>query len=189
MTGNLFILTGPSGVGKTSVAMQLLERRTNLKKVVTCTTRPMRDGETNGVDYHFFDHETFQQMIDADEMFEWDRHYDNLYGSRKSDVQTLRESGNDVLFVVDVQGAINIKETNPEAPVIFLEAENDQELINRLKKRDGGDTAGYEQRLEAIKKEMAYSERADHRIVNKHGALEQTMEQIMNLIDSLDANT
>ena len=189
MRGNLFIITGPSGVGKTTVAMELLKRRDNLKKIVTCTTRPMRDNETNGVSYHFLDQDTFQVHIDAGEMFEWDKHYDHFYGSRKSDVETIIASGNDVLFVVDVQGAINIKKTNPDVIVFFLEAETPQELLDRIKKRDGDNTVGFEERMKALEKEMAYGEQADYAIVNKDGKIDQTVAQVMELMDDLDAKS
>lgn len=188
MRGNLYVITGPSGVGKTTVAMELLERRSNLKKVVTCTTRSIREGEIAGESYHFLSEEQFKTHIDQDEMFEWARVYDTYYGSRKQDVENLLTSGNDVLFVIDPQGAKTIREEHEEAHIIFLKAESSDELMNRIQKRDQGKTTNLEDRKEALKQEMAFGETCKHQIVNKHGELEKTIETIMNLMESLDEN-
>ena len=184
MKGNLFIITGPSGVGKTSVAMELLRRRLTLKKVVTCTTRPIRDGEVAGVSYHFLTREAMQALIDSGAMFEWDEHYGNLYGSRRADVEALMEAGNDVLFVVDVAGAKTIKEKNPEVTLIFLQAESVEELLERIARRDKGQTTGLEQRTQAIQREMRYAQFADHQVINREGRLEETIARIMTLMDA-----
>ena len=186
MKGRLYIITGPSGVGKTSVALELLKRRSTLKKVVTCTTRPMRDGEVGGVSYHFLTREALQTLIDSDAMFEWDEHYGNLYGSRRTDVEALMEAGNDVLFVVDVAGAKTIKEKHPSATLIFLEAESVEALLERISRRDKGQTAGLEERAQSIQREMSYAQFADHRITNHEGRLEETIVQIMSLMDACD---
>jgi guanylate kinase len=187
MSGHLYIITGPSGVGKTTVAMALQERRETLKKVTTCTTRPIRDGEVDGTSYHFLDRATFQELIDQNKMFEWDEHYGNFYGSRKSDVEAILATGNSVLFVVDVQGAINIQKTNPEAIVLFLEPESSEQLVDRIQKRDGGDTIGFEERTKSVEREMAYKPQADHSIMNKEGELEVAVNQILSLMTDLDA--
>ncbi|TAL50421.1 guanylate kinase [Patescibacteria group bacterium] len=184
MSRKLYIITGPSGVGKTTVAMELLKRRPTLKKVVTCTTRKIREGEIDGVSYHFLNRETFQQLIDEGGMFEWDEHYENLYGSRRSDVKALMEAGNDVLFVVDVAGAKTIKETAPEATLIFIEAESVNQLMERIAKRDKGTTAGLSQRRAAIEREMTFARSADHKVVNKEDKLEETVDQIQALMDA-----
>lgn len=184
MKGKLYIITGPSGVGKTSVAMELLKRRPTLKKVVTCTTRPIRGGEVDGVSYHFLDRETMQSLIDTGAMFEWDEHYGNLYGSRKSDVDAFMAAGNDVLFVVDVAGAKTIKEANPHAVLLFIEAQSVDELLNRIAQRDKGTTAGLDERKAAIEREMTFAASADRRIINREGELEETVTQIQKMMNT-----
>lgn len=183
MHGKLYIITGPSGVGKSSVAMELLKRRPTLKKVVTCTTRAARAGEVNGAAYHFIDREMFQRLIEAGEMFEWDEHYGQLYGSRTQDVEALMHAGNDVLFVVDVAGASTIKRLNSDATVLFLEAESVDQLLKRIERRDNGATVGLAARREAIESEMAYAPSANHRIVNREDMLDETVAQIETLMN------
>ncbi len=184
MRGHLYIITGPSGAGKTSVAMELLKRRPRLKKVVTCTTRPIREGEVDGLSYHFLTRETFQGLIDMGAMFEWDEHYNHLYGSRREDVEMLMEAGNDVLFVVDVAGAATIKSENPDALLFFIQAEGVNQLLERITKRDKGNTTGLDERRAAIEKEMSFAHTADHRIVNREGMLQETIVEIESLMNT-----
>ncbi|MBI5793558.1 guanylate kinase [Candidatus Uhrbacteria bacterium] len=186
MKGNIFIITGPSGVGKTTVAMELLKRRPQLKKVVTCTTRSPREGEVNGVSYHFLGKETFQQLIDHDELFEWDEHYGNFYGSRRSDVRALIDSGNDVLFVIDVEGAKTIQQEHPDTRVIFIDAESDDVLMKRLTARDQGKTVNLEERLRAIQNERSYGATCEYRVVNQEGNLEKTVQEVLGIMEHLD---
>jgi guanylate kinase len=164
--------------------MELLKRRANLKKVVTCTTRPIREGEVDGVSYHFLDRETFQRHINTGAMLEWDEHYDNLYGSRRSDVEALMEAGHDVLFVVDIAGAQTIKKENPDATLFFVEAESTPQLLDRIVRRDKGNTVGLEERKAAIEQELIFAKSADHRVVNREGKLDETVAKIQTLMDA-----
>jgi guanylate kinase len=186
MRGNLYVITGPSGVGKTTVAMELLKRRPNLKKVITCTTRSMREGEVNGESYHFLAEEDFKMHIEQNEMFEWARVYETYYGSRKEDVENLLKSGNDVLFVIDVQGAKTIREDHADAHILFLKAESDQELLSRITQRDQGNTTNLEERKAALQDEMTFGNSCKHQITNKQGELENTIQITMELMNSLD---
>jgi len=184
MAGTLYVLTGPSGVGKTTVAHELLSKRPNLKKVVTYTTRKIRPNEADGVSYHFVTKEKFDEMLKNDEFLEWDEHYGASYGMTKKSVEELLDLGGDVLLVIDVAGARTLKEKRPEAITLFLAAESPEILIKRLEDRDkkGGST-GLEERMEAYKEEMIFCKQCEHEIVNKEGKLDETVEKILEIMN------
>ena len=181
-----YVITGPSAVGKTTVATRLLESRPMLKKVVTCTSRPMRPNEIDGVDYHFLDLETMERLIADGKMFESARVYDRVYGSRMSDVEAILATGNDVLFVIDVQGAATVKRDHPKAVTIFIDAGSTEELVSRMEARDKGATANRPERIAAIDAERAYGEECDHRVVNPQGALVETVRTVGEIMDRQD---
>ena len=185
MRGTIFIITGPSGVGKTTIATELLKRRPQLKKIVTYTTRAPRPGETNGVAYHFVDEATLTAMLEAHELFESARVYDTLYGSKTSDVEELLQAGNDVLFVIDVQGAKTIQEEHPETIVIFIDAESNEALMKRLEARDQDKTVNLEKRMQAIKNERDYGASCRYRVVNQEGNLPNTVEEVLRIMEHL----
>lgn len=179
---NLYVITGPSGVGKTTIAYRLLKDLPHLKKIITYTTRQPRPSEENGVDYNFVDDQTFQKMINDNEMFEWAEVYDQKYGSRRQDVEQLISRDHDVLMVVDIQGAKTIKEIIPKTQLICLLADSPDILIKRLKHRDQNTDDDLETRLAKLQNELAYSETCQHVIVNKEGEIEQTLAQIKEII-------
>jgi guanylate kinase len=183
MAGKIFIITGPSGVGKTTVAYELLKERPTLKKVITCTTRAMRPGETNGVDYHFITKEEMELLRHDGKLFEYARVYDREYGSRTADVEALQEQGFDVLFVIDVQGARTIKADHIETITIFIAAESTDAWLKRLESRpdNGGNTL--EERKHMFENEMAFAVQCDHIVVNKEGALTKTIEEVAAIMD------
>ena len=182
----IYVITGPSAVGKTTVATRLLESRPTLQKVVTCTTRPMRPNETDGIDYHFLDAEAMERLIADGRMFESARVYDRVYGSRMSDVEAILATGNDVLFVIDVQGTRTIKRDHPEAVTIFIDAATTEELVARMEARDKGATANRAERIAAVEVERAYGEECDHRVVNPQGALAETVRKVAEIMDRKD---
>ena len=117
--GNLFVISGASGVGKTSVLKKVLEQRSDLQFSVSATSRPPRPGEVDGVNYYFVSREAFRDMIDRDEFVEHDYHMENYYGTLKSEVLKKTENGNMILDV-EPNGALNIRKIYPQATLIFV---------------------------------------------------------------------
>jgi len=179
-----YVITGPSGVGKTTIALELERRRPSLKKVITSTTRPPRPGEADGVDYHFLDAATFKRLAEEGKMFESAFHYGNDYGSRMEDVTALTEKGFDVLFVVDVVGARSIKRDHPEAVTIFVDVESTDELVARMEARDNGATEGRAERISAVERERAYGAECDVRVINAEGRLDAAVATIDKIMEN-----
>ncbi len=180
--GRLFLLTGTSGAGKTTVARELLKRRKNLRRVITYTTRAPRKGEVHGVSYHFVDEPTFQQMIDEGVFFEWARVYNNLYGETRADVEELLAERFHVLIVLDPQGAKTIKTSGFPATAIFLDAPDDA-IIRRLKDRGKDDEASIQKRINDMTFDRSHIEACDHVVNNKERQLETAIKQIEKIID------
>ncbi len=183
MQGKLFVLTGPSGVGKTTVAEKLREAIPNLKRLVTCTTREPREGEVDGVHYHFLDKDAFMGLVASGEMFEWDEHYGHLYGSRNTDVDALIAEGGATLIVIDVNGAKTIETARPDAITLFLTAESKEVLVERIKSRGKWTEADLKKRFEELNAEMAFAKTADHVIENSEGKLEETVDRIRGIFE------
>jgi guanylate kinase len=157
--GVLFIVCGPSGVGKTSLSRRLLERRSRLSLSVSYTTRAARDGEEDGVDYHFVDEETFVEMRDREQFAEWARVHGNFYGTPVSAILDAWRADRDVLFDIDYQGARQLKERFPdETRGVLIIPPDMQTLERRLRgrKTDADDVIA--RRLEAARHELAQFE-------------------------------
>lgn len=159
--GTLFIVSGPSGVGKTSL---ITRARHDLERVgvrlhfsVSHTTRAMRAGESDGRDYHFVTPDAFRQMVDAGEFIEWAHVHDRMYGTSKKEVQTRLDRGEDVILDIDVQGARQIAE-NPRlrdhSLSVFLFAPSFSELQRRLEARGSNTREEIQKRLEKAEKEI-----------------------------------
>lgn len=137
--GELFILSAPSGAGKTTLIQRLLESEdpdlADIEFSVSYTTRAPRDGERNGVDYHFVDMERFQEMIAADEFLEWAEVHNNYYGTARDEVEPRLQAGIDVILDIDVQGAERVRHQRSEAHSIFVIPPSYEALEQRLRHR------------------------------------------------------
>ncbi len=184
MPGNLYVITGPSGVGKTTVAHELLKRRENLSRLITCTTRAIRPGEKDGVDYHFLSKDQFAELVAAGEMFEYAHHYGNDYGNRTADLNRLLESGKDVLMVLDVVGARTVHQKRPDAFVIFITPDSPDILRKRIERRDPSKAANVEERLSALPEEMAFAEECQAVVENQDGKLDETIAEVERQMDA-----
>lgn len=176
------ILTGPSAVGKTEVAKALLQRRPHLVRFVTTTTRPQRQGETDGKDYHFVSEEEFKKSIDNNEFFEWDRHYGHYYGSSKLKFVEFLKQDHTGLLVLDPTGARTVKNLIPEVTSVFLMPGSLSELQRRLHAEDRvkDDVTG---RLAMAETEISNAHTFDHRITNHDGRLEETINNIVQTLN------
>ena len=133
--GSLIVLSGPSGSGKDSVCERLKEYNDNFWVSISCTTRKPREGEEDGVNYFFITEEEFKEKIENDDLLEYAIYNNNYYGTPKSKIQEYLNKGIDVILVIEVQGALKIKQNIPEAIFIFLMPPTMKDLVYRLKKR------------------------------------------------------
>jgi len=162
----LIVISGPSGVGKTSLCEKLLERE-EFVRVITCTTRPPRDGETNGEDYIFLDREEFEAGIDQGRFLEYANVYGKYYGSPRDQVEAGIEAGQSVLLNIDVQGAQAIRESGiPELTTVFIAPPSFEELEKRLRSRSTDSEEVIRGRLEVARKELEEQDLYDHVVVN-----------------------
>ena len=160
--GLLFVISGPSGVGKGTICKKLLERRKELKLSVSVTTRAPRPGEIEGVNYFFRSEEQFQDMIERDEFLEYMCVFGkNHYGTPKAYVAEQRAQGNDVILEIDVNGALNVKKRCPDAVMIFMET-----LKKRLVGRGTETEEAVERRFAEAVKELAAAGEYDYIVVN-----------------------
>jgi len=168
--GELFILSAPSGTGKTTLIQSLMAGGLNgfggLAFSVSHTTRQPRAGETDGRDYHFVDQPTFQSMIAAGAFLEWAQVHDNYYGTSRDEVFPRLEDGIDVVLDIDVQGADRVLAGHPEAHGIFVMPPSYEDLETRLRHRGKDDEATIARRLAASLREMKRYDRYHYVIIN-----------------------
>lgn len=170
--GELFILSAPSGAGKTTLIQSVLEgpvgRFDGLAFSVSHTTRPPRRGEVPGEDYHFVDHETFQGMIAGEAFLEWAEVHNNYYGTSKQEVFPRLERGVDVLMDIDVQGAERVLARHPDACSIFVMPPSFEDLKRRLSQRGLDDPQEISRRLAVSIWEIKRYHQYDHVIINDY---------------------
>jgi guanylate kinase len=180
----LVIISGPSGVGKDTIIDALRHRRRDREYhyVITCTTRARRPGEVDGVNYHFLTRDAFQQLRDAGEFLEANQVHGHWYGTPRRQVRDALADGRDVILKIDVQGAQVVKETVPDALLIFLVPPSLEDLFHRLRSRatENADELELRQRNAAI--ELARQHDYDHVVVNETGQVERTAEVIEGII-------
>ena len=152
--GELFVISAPSGVGKTTLCRRLLERISGVSFSVSYTTRNPRQGEFDGIDYHFVTQDRFEEMISVDAFLEWARVYSNFYGTSKSEVLSRLELGEDVLLDIDVQGARQVRRLFPEAILIFLLPPSWSVLEARLRDRGSENSSRLKLRMANAKSEL-----------------------------------
>ena len=163
--GKLFVFSGASGVGKSTVLKKVMSARDDLRFSVSATTRPPRPGEEDGVAYHFITKEQFEDMIAKDAFLEYDNHAKNYYGTPMSEVEKKLSTGNLVLDIEPV-GARNVKNKRPDAVLIFIMPPSQEELERRLRGRGDTPEDQIQIRLERAKWEMDQRFWYDHQVTN-----------------------
>lgn len=165
--GHLFLVTAPSGAGKTSLVRELLKDHTNLKFSISYTTRKMRPTEQDGRDYFFVDKPGFERMVAAGEFLEHARVFDNYYGTSRKTVEGEMAAGRDVLLEIDWQGAAQVRKLMPEAVSIFILPPSRAELERRLRTRATDDEAVIARRLQDAVGDMSHWAEFDYVVVNE----------------------
>jgi len=178
----LIVISGPSGVGKDALLHGMRKSSLPLHFVVTVTTRPRRQGEIDGGDYHFISKSEFEQMIERRELLEWANVYGNFYGVPKRELQQAQVKELDAVVKVDVQGAATIKSILPGAVFIFVAAPSMGELKERLKQRKTESGVDLELRTKAAEEEMSSLNLFDYVIVNYEGHVERAVSQVESII-------
>jgi guanylate kinase len=165
----LIIFTAPSGAGKTTIVKHLLKVRNDLAFSISACTRAQRYGEVNGMDYYFLTPAEFKRRVNNNEFVEWEEVYENqYYGTLKSEIDRLLNLGKNVVFDIDVKGAVNIQKHYPGISLsVFVKPPSTEELINRLVGRNTEDQESLRKRISRAKEELTFEKKFDYALVNK----------------------
>jgi guanylate kinase len=178
----LVVLSGPSGVGKDTVLLQMKKQGCSFHYVITATTRPRRGKEKEDIDYHFLSEDKFRQMIDDGEFLEWANVYGNFYGVPKKEMRQAMDRGMDVIVKVDVQGVATIKKKIPQAISIFIKPPSIEGLERRLKGRHSEKPADLALRLGKAHEEMKALSKFDYVLTSHHGKVGEVIAQIEAIV-------
>jgi guanylate kinase len=180
----LIVISGPSGAGKDSILLRMKELDLPFHFVVTATTRPRRNGEVHGKDYFFVSKEEFAALIEGDELIEYAVVYGDYKGIPKQQVRNALATGRDVVMRVDVQGAETVRKLAPEALLIFVTVESEEELVSRLKERNTETPEELAIRIATARKELPRVEAFDYVVVNEVLRLDEAVDTIRAIIES-----
>jgi len=179
-TGILFVISGPSGVGKGTIRQALLAQVNDIEDSISATTREPREGEITGRDYFFLSERKFRSLVDRDMLLEWAEVYGKFYGTPREFVMNKLSSGRDVVLEIDVQGARQVKGKMPEGVYIFISPPSIEELESRLKARGKDSQQSIERRIAAFHDEMGYLPGYDYEVVNDQ--LESAINKVVAIV-------
>lgn len=178
----VFVITGPSGVGKGTLIRALFDRIPSLELSVSATTRSPRPGEQPGVAYHFLAHEEFERRVAAGEFVEWAEYSGNRYGTLRSELERRVEDGVPVVLEIELQGARQVREKMPEAVQVFIDPPSRETLRTRLVGRGTDTPEQVRRRLETADAELAAKPEFKHVVVNDR--LEDAVDELVSIVES-----
>lgn len=181
-SGVLLVVAATSGTGKSTVCSRLLERDPSLRLSISYTSRAPRAGEVDGVDYRFVERREFESLIKDGLLLEWAEVHGNLYGTPAVETQALLDGGHDVLFDIDVQGALQLRESHQDAVLVFLLPPSWEEAVRRLRSRGTETEEKIARRLETAVSELAAAEGFDYLVVNDE--LEEAVDLLLAVRDA-----
>ena len=186
--GNLFVVSGPAGAGKSEIVKTLLKKHSDVKLSVSCTTRAPRPGEIDGISYHFVTEERFQQLIAEDAFYEWAHVHQNHYGTLKAAVAKELDEGHDMILEIDVQGCLQVLEQNPDATGVFVCPPSRENLEKRLRNRGTETEESIRVRLNNVAGEVATAYKYDYVIIHQDwadvpNALEIASDELYSIIN------
>jgi guanylate kinase len=178
--GLLIVISGPSGVGKDTLIARLLDLDHNLLYSVSCTTRPPRPGEVDGVNYTFVARERFEELLSQGAFLEHATYHGNLYGTLRDRVERGRDTGRDVVLKIEVNGAEQVREREPQALFIFIAPPSTDELVRRQVQRNSETAQEMASRLKIAEREMTFAAHYDKVVTNDQ--LERTAAEVLQII-------
>ena len=179
--GRIIVVSGPSGVGKTTLVETILEHSSSIVRSVSATTRLPRSGETDGVDYHFLPKSEFERLIEQNGLVEWTKYGENYYGTLKSTLESTIKAGKDIMLIIDVDGAIQLKKLGLSCLLIFILPPSVQILRQRLEERKTETESELNQRLERAKAEFDLVAYYDYCVINDQIPL--AIQQLIKIIE------
>ena len=180
--GTLFVVSAPSGAGKTTLCREMRLRLPGLAYSVSVTTRPPRPGEIDGSDFRFVSEAQFRELLARNEMAEWATVHGNLYGTPAAPLEAALREGRDVLLDIDTQGAAQLRARYPDAVLIFVVAPSMAELEQRLRERRSDSEREITRRLQRAREEVMLWKRYDYLIVNRD--VKEAMEQLESVMQA-----
>jgi guanylate kinase len=180
----LIVISGPSGAGKDTVVQQMQQRGLEFHFVTTATTRPRRPNEVHGRDYWFVSQEEFARMIKGDELMEFALVYGDYKGVPKGQVREALRSGHDVVMRLDVQGAETVRRLVPQALLIFITTDSEEDLISRLQERSTETPEALAIRIATTRQELRRMDAFDYVIVNHDDQLDHTVDVVQAIIEA-----
>ena len=182
MPGNLYVIAAPSGAGKTTLVQALCKSMPDLRVSISCTTRPQRPGEKEGVDYYFIDKKKFDDMVADNQFLEHERVFDHFYGTPRQWVEEQIETGNDVILEIDWQGARDVRQLMPDRVVsIFILPPAFSTLENRLRGRGQDNEKTIRQRMQAALNELSHYQDFEYLVINDD--LDKALSELRKIIE------